>query len=461
VLDGVPRDMLLTRYARIIAPPPGPRSRAIVAREQRFLAPGTQSLSLLAGIAQSHGEGAILVDADENRYIDLVAGVCVSSLGHGHPALARALTDQVQKVTCGSFATEARARLVERIAEITPPGLTRTQLFSGGSEAVEAALRLCRSYTKHFEVLGFWGGFHGKTGGVLGLLGSDFKHGLGPLMPGTSLVPYADCYRCPFGTELASCGLLCVEFMRDAIRKQTAGSLAAIIVEPIQGTAGNIIPPDGFLTAVRTIAHDHGALLVVDEMITGFGRTGKWFGSEHFGLTPDVMTIGKGLGAGFPVTGLISRDDVVGAEPFSKPSHSSSSYGGGPLAAAAALATVTAIAEERLVENAAEVGVKMLAMLRSMQERHRVIGDVRGRGLLIGVDLVQDRETRAPIDKATAQWIFLEGVRRGVLTMAYAPRWRINPPLTITWEQAEEALGLMDEVLTDLEQHGPVRAASH
>ncbi|HEY3354273.1 MAG TPA: aminotransferase class III-fold pyridoxal phosphate-dependent enzyme, partial [Polyangia bacterium] len=311
-----------------------------------------------------------------------------------------------------------------------------------------------RSYTKHFEVVGFWGGFHGKTGGVLGLLGSDFKFGLGPLMPGTSLVPYPDCYRCPFKTTVEQCGLLCVDFMRDAIKKQTTGSIAAIIVEPIQGTAGNVIPPDGFLQAVRDIAHEYGALFIADEMITGFGRTGRWFGTEHFDVVPDVMTIGKGLGAGFPVTGLVSRDDIVGAEPFSKPSHSSSSYGGGPLAATAAWATVSALAEERLIENAAEVGARMLGRLREMAEHHPIIGDVRGRGLLIGVDLVKDRATRAPIDKSTCTWIFLEGVRRGVLSMAYAPRWRINPPLTITWEQAEEALGLMDEVFSALEQRG-------
>jgi 4-aminobutyrate aminotransferase-like enzyme len=442
----------VTRFARITTPPPGPRSREIVAREQRFLAPGIQSLSLMSGIAQDHGHGALLTDVDDNTFIDLVAGVCVSSLGHGHQGLARALAAQAEKVSCGSFTTDTRARLVEFIAARTPKGLTRTQLFSGGAEAVEAALRLCRSHTRHYEVVGFWGGFHGKTGGVLGLLGSDFKFGLGPLTPGTTLVPYPDCYRCPFKTEVSKCGLLCVDFMRDAIKRQTAGSIAAIIAEPIQGTAGNVIPPDGFLGAVRDIAHEYGALFIADEMITGFGRTGRWFGCEHFDLVPDVMTIGKGLGAGFPVTGLISRDDIVGAEPFSKPSHSSSSYGGGPLAATAAWATVSAIAEEKLCENSAAVGAKMLARLQEMAERHPIIGDVRGRGLLIGVDLVKDRTTREPIDKSTCTWIFQEALRRGVLTMAYAPRWRINPPLTITWAQAEEALGLMDEVFTALEQ---------
>jgi len=193
-------------------------------------------------------------------------------------------------------------RALEAVTSVTPPGIDRVQFFSGGSEAVESALRLARAFTKKFEVLSFWGGFHGKTAGALASMGSEFKHGLGPLAPGAYATPYADCAQCPFGAEHPSCGLLCVEFAREKLKKETTGSLAAILVEPMQGTSGNVIPPRDFLPAVAELAKENGALLVADEMITGFARTGKMFGVEHSGVVPDIMTLGKGLGGGYPVS---------------------------------------------------------------------------------------------------------------------------------------------------------------
>ena len=264
------------------------------------------------------------------------------------------------------------------------------QLYSGGAEAVESALRLARAATGRHEVLGFWGGFHGKTGGVIGLLGSDFKHGLGPMPPGQHLVPYADCARCAFQLRPDSCGLHCVEFLRQFIRHNTTGSLAAILVEPIQGTAGNIIPPAGWLSAVQTVAREHGALLIVDEMITGWGRTGSLWASPAAGLSPDIVTFGKGVGGGFPVSGLLTRRALASAEPWSRPSFSSSSYGGNPLAAAAANATTRVIIEQRLPEHAQALGRELLIALHSLAGRFPFITNVRGQGLLLGFDLVDE-----------------------------------------------------------------------
>ncbi len=425
---------------------PGPESRRLFRDEQDVIAPGQQRISLLSELALASGQGATVTDLDGNTYLDFFAGVAVASLGHAHPRYVAAVEEQLRRISVGSFATEARLKLLTLIAKLAPGPLGRTQLFSGGAEAVEAAFRLAMSYTGKYEIVGFWGGFHGKTAGVMGLIGDESKHGWGPLPAGRYSVPYADCYRCPFRLVYPACGLACVDFARESIKRTTAGAIAAIIVEPMQGTAGNVLPPPDFLPAVQSLARDLGAILIVDEMITGFGRTGRWFGCNHSGVVPDVITVGKGMGNGFPVSGLVSSDEIVAAEPFSRPSASSSSYGGNPLAATAALATLETILDEGLVEHAARVGTRMLDRFRGMQERYDFLGDVRGAGLMIGLDLVRDRSTKAPLERAVTERIFLEALRRGLLMMGYFPRMRINPPLTITVEQAEAGLDILDEV---------------
>jgi 4-aminobutyrate aminotransferase-like enzyme len=433
----------------------GPRSREIFAREQRHVAPGLQSFALYSGLAIARGEGCTLIDEDGNEYIDFVAGIGVGSVGHCHPRYVEALQRQLERLTFGSFTTETRTRFLERLGTLTPAGLTRIQLFSGGAEAVEAALRLAKAATGKHEVLGFWGGFHGKTGGVLGLLGSDFKHHLGPFLPGQYLSPYADCYRCPLKLKYPDCGIACAEYLRDVIRHQTAGEIAAIIVEPIQGTAGNVIPPPGFLRAVQSVAKDHGALLIADEMLTGFGRTGAMWGVEHEDVVPDIMTVGKGMGGGFPISGVISSDAVTAHKPWSNPSASSSSYGGNPLAAAAGLAAVDIIVTEDLVQNAERVGKLMLSRLQALEAKYRCVGEVRGRGLMLGIELVADRRTKAPLSKDITRALYQECLRRGLVAMTYAPSIRINPPLIVRDDVALAGLEILDEALgTVVRQHG-------
>ncbi len=426
---------------------PGPRSQRIVAREQRHAAPGMQSFALYSGLAMARGEGCTLVDEDGHKYIDFIAGIAVGSVGHCHPHYVEALKRQVERLTFGSFTTETRARFLELVSSVTPEGLTRIQMFSGGAEAVEAALRLARAATGRREVIGFWGGFHGKTGGALGLLGSEFKHHLGPFLPGQYLTPYADCYRCPLKLSYPDCGIACAEYIRDVIRYQTAGEIAAIIVEPIQGTAGNVIPPEGFLRAVQRVARDHGALLLVDEMITGFGRTGSMWGCDHDGVVPDIMAVGKGMGGGFPVAGVISTDTLTASKPWSNPSASSSSYGGNPLAAAAGLAALEIILKEDLVKNADRVGAVMLAELERLRDKYRCVGEVRGKGLLLGIELVKDRRTKEPLDKEITKVLYQECLRRGLVAMTYSPTIRINPPLIITEDTARAGLAILDEAL--------------
>jgi 4-aminobutyrate aminotransferase / (S)-3-amino-2-methylpropionate transaminase / 5-aminovalerate transaminase len=427
-------------------PKPGAKSRAVFRDEQAVVAPGQQRIALLSELALASGQGATVTDLDGNTYLDFFAGVAVASLGHAHPKYIAAVEAQLRRISVGSFTTQDRLRLLTLIAKLAPGDLGRTQLFSGGAEAVEAAFRLAMSYTGKYEMVGFWGGFHGKTAGVMGLIGDESKHGWGPLPGGRFSVPYADCARCPFSLRYPDCGIACADFARQAIRKTTSGAVAAIIIEPMQGTAGNVIPPPEFLPAIEGIAKEVGALLIADEMITGFGRTGRWFGCNHTGVVPDIMTVGKGMGNGFPISGLISTDRIVAAEPFARASASSSSYGGNPLAATAALATLEAIVDDGLVEHAARVGARMLDRLRAMQEKYAFIGDVRGVGLMIGIDLVADRTSNDLLSRSATERIFLDALHHGLLMMGYFPRVRINPPLTITAEQADRGLDILDEV---------------
>jgi 4-aminobutyrate aminotransferase-like enzyme len=423
------------------------------AAEQRFIAPGVQRIAQLSELALSEGRGCRLTDVDGNEYLDFFAGVAVASLGHAHPRFVAALTSQIQRLAVGSFTSEPRLQLMKLLAELAPGAITRTQLYSGGAEAVEAAIRLAKAYTRKHEVVGFWGGFHGKTGGVIGLIGDEWKQQWGPLPGGTHLVPYADCYRCPFKLTYPDCGLFCLDFIRQSLKTTTAGMIAAILVEPMQGTAGNVIPPPEFLPGVADIAREHEALLIADEMITGFGRTGTMFGCDHARVVPDVMTIGKGLGNGFPVSGLMSTDAITAAQPFAKPSASSSSYGGNPLAATAALTTIEVVLDEGLVDNARRVGAFLLNELRGLQEKYEFIGDVRGAGLLIGMDLVKNRSSKEPLARELSEEIFLGALRRGLLLMGYFSRVRINPPLTLTETEARDGVAILDEVFAELARH--------
>ncbi len=437
-----------------VAPPrvsmnlPGPRSRELRALEAETLAPGSQAIAAYADIAIDRGEGSELLDVDGNRFLDLSAGMGVAALGWAHPRYVRALSEQLARSHVGSFTTEARVRALKAVASVAPEGLTRLQLYSGGSEAVESAIRLCRAATGKFEVLSFWGGFHGKTAGSLAQMGSDFKHGLGPLAPGATLTPYADCDRCPFRVRYPECDLLCVDFARDKLKRETTGRLAAVLIEPLQGTAGNIVPPRDFLPAVAALAKEQGALLIADEMITGFGRTGRMFAVQHSGVTPDVMTLGKSLGAGFPVSAVLAREEIASALPWSKPSFSSSSYGGNPLASAAVAAAVEIIKADALPQNAREVGQHLRGGLAALAERHGCVAHVRGEGLMIGFDLVEP--SGALWSAARCQELFQALLRRGLITMAYAPRVRINPPLVFTRAQADEALDIFESALSGL-----------
>lgn len=438
----------MTKKASVKTELPGPKSKEIFDFEQKYIAPGTQTIATLSQLAMEKGEGCIIEDVDGNRYIDFFAGVAVSSLGYNHPKYVKAMQEQVAKIHVGSFATRVRADLSKLLADNGVGDVRRAQYYSGGAEAVEAALRLAKSYTKKTEVIGFWGGFHGKTLGVVGLIGDDFKHHLGPLPAGIYNTPYANCRRCPLNHTFPECNWACVDFIKTKIKIETTNNVAAIIVEPIQGTNGNVVPPAGYLNELRRVADEIGAVLIVDEMITGFGRTGKLFGCQHDNVVPDIMTIGKSFGGGYPMTGLMAKEDIIFSKPFANPSGSSSSYGGNPLASAAAYVTVKTIIDDGLVENSAKVGAFMLNKLMAFKDKFPFVGEVRGRGLLIGVELVKNKTTKEKLDKETCKLIFKECLKRGLIVMGYNPDIRINPPLIIDEATAEEGINIMEEVFT-------------
>jgi 4-aminobutyrate aminotransferase/(S)-3-amino-2-methylpropionate transaminase len=427
------------------------RTKALFDEEQRFIAPGLQTIALLSELAIERGRGATLTDLDGNVYLDLNAGVSVASLGHAHPRYVSALTAQLEKVTVGSFTSRARADLTRLIAELAPGDLTRVQFFSGGAEAVEAAIRLARSYTKRTDIIGFTGAFHGKTAGVLPLSDVAWKDAVGPPPSGYHVAPFPD------PTCGADCLPAAVAELRRVVVERARGRPAAILVEPIQGTAGNIVPPPGFLVAVCDIAREHGALVIADEMITGFGRTGLMFGCNHDGVVPDIMTMGKGMASGFPVSAVLSTDEIVAAEPFSLPSASSSSYGGNPLAAAAALVTIQTICDDGLVDHAARVGRLLLEGLRALAVEHPSIANVRGKGLLIGFDLVLPGREAAgktgvafmPKDRCVE--FFKECLANGLILMGYTPRVRVHPPLVLSAAEATRALAIIGGALERLE----------
>lgn len=425
---------------------PQERSAAHWEEEQRTIGPGLQAVMLWSELVIEAADGATLTDLDGNRILDLQGAGGVNSLGHAHPRYVAELAEQLAHSTAGAFASGARLEMVRRLAELLPEDLDRIQLYSGGTEAVEAALRLAKAATGKHEFLSFWGGFHGKTMGSMALT-AGARAGAAPLPAGNFSAPYANCYHCPFKLEYPSCGLACVEHTREVIKQQSTGALAALVVEPVQGRSGNVVPPPGYLPALAEVADEFDALLLSDEMMTGFGRTGAPFAYQHSEVTPDIVTVGKGMGGGYPVTGVIASGETMSAKPFSDPSASSSSFGAFPMACRAVATTTRILSEEDLTARAAKLGQEMLEELRPLVDTAPLVGDVRGQGLAIGIELVADKRTREPVSKQVFKETFLALLDAGVLVMTGGTTLRLYPPLTIDPELAREAVALIRQVL--------------
>lgn len=427
---------------------PGPKAQAIIKRDAQVI---SASYPRPYGFVISHGQGAYAWDVDGNRYLDFIAGIAVLTTGHAHPKVVQAITQQAQKFIhiSSDYYHEVWVQTAEKIASIAP-FREPAQVFmtNSGTESVEAAIKLARHHTNRKFFIGFLGGFHGRTLGSLAFTARKpvFRRRFFPWMPGVVHVPYPNPYRPIFETRPGEDqGRAVVRYIEEYILKYLLppDEVAGILVEPIQGEGGYIVPPDDFFPALRELCDRHGILLVVDEVQTGVGRTGKWWAIQHWGVEPDIVASAKGLASGVPFGAILARKSVMTWPPGAH----GNTYGGNPLACAACLVTLDLV-EQELMENAARVGAYALDGLRQLMQKHRVIGHVRGKGLMLAMEFVRDRETKEPFPEFRDQ-VELYAFRLGLLTMGSGDSvLRMAPPLIITEKEVDEALEILDYAIT-------------
>ncbi len=429
---------------------PGPKAQAIITRDHAVLSP---SYTRCYPLVMKRGRGAVVEDVDGNRFLDFAAGIAVVATGHSHPRVINAIREQAGEflhMSGTDFYYESMVRLAERLAALTPGGVARRVYFgNSGAEANEAALKLARYHTGRDKFVAFFGAFHGRTMGALALTGSKVtqRRGFHPSLP-VYHIPYPNAYRRDPRITEATHAIDCVKMLEEQLFKTIlpAEEVAGIFVEPVQGEGGYLVPPREFHQELRRIADNYGILLIHDEVQCGMGRTGKMFASEHFGVTPDIVTVAKGIASGMPLSAMIAKADLMNWPPGAH----ASTFGGNPVSIAAALETLDLL-EESLTSNAAEMGAYILKRAQSWPERFRYVGDVRGLGLMIGIELVLDQKTkeRAPQLRDQLEYLAFE---RGLLVLGAGPNSiRLCPPLVINREQAEFALDTLEQCLQALE----------
>ena len=432
----------------IKTPLPGPRARAIIEKDTRFVSPSyTRDYPFVI----ARGQGAVVEDVDGNRFLDCAAGIAVNSTGVSHPDVVKAITEQAQKfihMSGTDFYYEPQVRLAEDLAGLVPiDGPVRTFFGNSGTEATEAAVKLARYHTKRQGIIAFLGAFHGRSLGSLSLTASKAiqRRGFAPFMPGVYHAPYPDTYR--FDGSADACAEASLSYIKDQlfVHLISPDEVAAIVFEPIQGEGGYLVPPKAFLQGLREIATQHGIVLVGDEVQSGMGRTGRMFALEHFGVKADVVNIAKGIASGLPLGVTCARAEMMSWPPGAH----ASTFGGNPVSCAAANATITLL-KEGLIANAATVGAHLMDGLRELQKKHALIGDIRGMGLMIGIELVKDPKTKErAIDQrnAVVQAMF----RRGVLILgAGRNAIRFAPPLVLSKDQADSVLAAFDASLGEV-----------
>ncbi|MBZ5606064.1 MAG: acetyl ornithine aminotransferase family protein [Acidobacteriia bacterium] len=429
---------------------PGPKAQQIIQRDGAVMSPSyTRSYPLVA----DRGEGAIIHDVDGNRFLDFTAGIAVVSTGHCHPKIVEAIRAQAGRLIHMSgtdFYYANMVDLAEKLAMLAPGDMPRRVYFgNSGTEAIESAIKLARYHTGRGRFIAFFGSFHGRTMGSLGLTGSKSvqQKGFFPVMQGVHHVPYANCYRCAYGKTPDTCAVECVKVIEDQLFRHTVPpeEVAAIFVEPVQGEGGYVVPPKKFFDELRTLADKYEILIAADEVQSGMGRTGKMFASEHFDLVPDIMTLAKGIASGMPLGAMVARADVMDWRPGAH----ASTFGGNPVCVSAALATIELL-EQELVDNAARVGAHMKARLAEFPRKFPIVGDVRGLGLMIGIEIVRDQATkeRAPDLRDKIERMCFE---RGLLVLGAGPNSiRLSPPLVITKDQADHAVDTIEECLNTI-----------
>jgi len=439
------------RLPEIKTPLPGPEAAKVLALDHKYVSPSyTRDYPLVA----RRGEGMIVEDVDGNRFLDFSAGIAVVSTGHCHPDVVRAIQRQAETLIHMSgtdFYIPLLAELAQKMAQITPGNFAKRVYFgNSGTEAVEAAMKLARYHTKRYRFIAFLGSFHGRTFGSLSLTASKAvqRNGFGPLLPGVSHVPYPNPYRCAIGHKPGECDCDPIGFIEKLFKTAVPPEeVAAIVVEPVQGEGGYIIPPRNFLRRLRSLADRHGILLIFDEVQCGMGRTGKMWACEHFGTVPDILVTAKGIASGMPLGVMVARAEVMNWGPGAH----ASTFGGNPVSCAAAMETIRLL-EEKYIANAARMGEYILARLANWPEKHPIVGDVRGLGLMVAVELVKSQQTREPHLEARKKVVY-RAFEKGVLLLGCGESAvRFMPPLIVERDQIDHALEVLERCISEAER---------
>lgn len=439
----------LDRIPNIVVTPPGPKSLDWHRRCTRYFK-GLSTQVKLFPVTFESGSGCVLRDVDGNEYIDFSSGIYVTTLGHCHPKVTEAIQKAAATLmNAHDFTTPHKARLVEKLAEILPGDLNGFQLYDSGTTAVEAGMRVLRAATKKSELVSCFYDFHGKTYGSVSLAQMRSR-AYGPVRaPGMHMVPRPDVYRPTWSKEDGTIDTdRYIEFYDEYIDKATVHDVAGFVLEPIQGWAGSVMPPDDFFPKLRKYCDEKGFLLMADEVLTSWGRTGKWLCMEHWGVVPDVVALGKGFGNGFPVTCVAVR------EPYNESFESisaSSSYGGNPMACAAALACIEVIEEEGLLERSAHLGELALKRMEQIKSEHPIVGDVRASGCLMGIELVKDTSTKEPFDEA-GKLVYQKAFEMGLAWIPAGHILRMSPPIIMEDEVLLRGLDIIDEAIGETEK---------
>jgi len=434
---------------KIVATPPGPKARELLNIDERLLSP---SLRRLYPLVIDHGRDCVVRDVDGNEYLDFNSGLSCLNVGHCHPAVIESVKEQLNRFTHYSqtaFYYEVMVELAKKLCNITPGRFEKRVFFSNsGTEAVEAAIKIVRWHFRRSSLLAYTNAWHGETFGSMSLSASRLvqRRYMTPLMSGVVHLPYPYCYRCPFGLSCPDCDYECIGFIEEYVLRRVVApeDVAAIFFEPIQAE-GCVTPPPEYFSRLRKLADTYGVALVDDEAETGIGRTGRWFGVEHWQTSPDIVCMAGGLAGGLPLGATLCRSEVMDWEPEVH----SSTFGGNPLSCAAALAVLEVVNRDGLLENATRQGNHIVQRLGEMMERFELIGDVRGRGLMVGMELVKDRKTKTPAT-GEAEELLLKSFGRGVALRMSGSTVMFTPPLTITRELVDSGLNIVEGVLREL-----------
>jgi 4-aminobutyrate aminotransferase-like enzyme len=436
----------------LVTETPGPKSRAMHERTTKYMH-GLSGQVKLFPVCFDEGYGITLTDVDGNKYLDFSSGIYVTSLGHCHPKISDAIAYWAKKLmNAHDFTTPVKEKLMEKMADVLPGKLNAIQLYSDGTAAVEAGLRAARAITGKHEFISCFRDFHGKTMGAVScaqmVRGDVLSYGP-TRAPGFYMVPRPNPYRPTFAKPDGTIDTdRYIDYYEEFIREGTVGNVAAFVLEPVQGWGGSIFPPDDFFPKLRSFCDKHGILLMDDEVLAGMGRTGEWLTMSHWDVVPDIVTFGKSFGNGFPVTAMVVSEENASA--LDKIS-ASSSYGGNPMACAAALASIEVIEEEDLLANSTRVGNYFMKRMNEMKDAHPIIGDVKGKGMLLGIELVKDKATKEPFEEA-GKLVYQKAFSKGLAWIPAGHILRMSPPIIMDEHYAEMGLQMIDEAISEVEK---------